>query len=167
MRRFLAVAVFLALAALPAPAAAVLSGSNGLILFTSGRLSADGDDSQAKLFLVDGFSVVQPTFTPAAGQHRHGTWSPDRTKVAYARGTPGTFATEAFDIYVHDLVTGVVTPITDTGDNLTSDHPAWSPDGSRIAYEEETLPNNTGLRDIWVEDVTGVLGSGGRTNITA
>ena len=71
------------------------------------RLRQTTTDS-ADLFLADvsGIVSVQPTFTPAAGQHRHGTWSPDRTKVAYARGTPGSFLTEAFDIYVHDLDDG-------------------------------------------------------------
>src|SRR5687767_8127590 len=125
MRRFLVVlTALLALAGMAVPAQAVLPGENGLILFTSGRDGADNDDSQAKLFLGDfrALPVIQPTFTQAAGQHRHASWSPDRTKVVYARGTPGSFVTEAFDIYVHDMTTGVVTPITDTADNLTADH---------------------------------------------
>src|SRR5829696_2082056 len=92
-----------ALAALAAPAAAVLSGENGRIVFASGR---DGGDAQAKLYFLPvasstGGGTVSPAFGPfAAGQYRHPTWSPDRTRIAYAQGTPtGNPATENFDIF--------------------------------------------------------------------
>jgi Tol biopolymer transport system component len=150
------VALALALA-LPSGAAAVLSGTNGRIVFTSGR---DGDDAEAKLFLravtdAAGSGGVGSTFTEILGtQHRHPTWSPDRTKVAYARGEPGSPTTENFDIYVHDLVTGEITALTDPEDGLSVDRPAWSPDGTRIAYEHQPEEDSAD-RDIRVHSLTG------------
>lgn len=142
--------------ALPAGAAAVLSGTNGRIVFASGR---GGDDAEAKLFLravtdADGAGghLMGPTFPDLPGEHRHPTWSPDRTKVAYARGEPGSATTEDFDIYIHDLVTGGVTALTDPEDGLSADRPAWSPDGTRIAYEHQPEEDSAD-RDIYVRDL--------------
>jgi hypothetical protein len=136
-----------ALLALPETAEAVLSGINGRIVFASGRDSADGFDGEAKLYLRPAFGgpgagVASPTITPATGvQHRHPTWSPDRTKIAYARGTPGAPTAENFDIVVQDLTTGVATTVS-TSPTLSSDRPAWSPDGTRIAWEEQPSLNS-------------------------
>ena len=73
---------------LPSIAEAVLSGANGRIVFVSGR---DGGDAQSKLYLrtitggTGGGSSGEP-IAASTGQHRHPTWSPDRTQVAYAPG---------------------------------------------------------------------------------
>jgi Ca2+-binding RTX toxin-like protein len=132
------VAALVALVALPPLAGAVLSGTNGRILFASGR---DVSDAEAKLHLwrVPG-SALEPSvslaLTPAAGvQHRHPTWSPDRAQIAYARaGTGG-----AFDIFVQDLTAPIGTlPVNITESAASEDRPAWSPDGTRIAYENTT-----------------------------
>lgn len=158
VRRGLIVAVFLVLAgfALAAPASAVLAGRNGLIAFTSGREGANDNLAQIYLRSVIGTSgggdiVGSPVGIPGV-QNRHATWSPDRTKIAFAAGTPGTPTTEDYDIYVRDLVANTVTPLdaTELGDSLSSDHPAWSPDGTRIAYEHQPVDNSTD-RDIMVK----------------
>ncbi len=153
-RFLLAVAVLATVLLAPSAAHAVLGGSNGRILFTSGRF---GGDAEAKLFLrptVGSFAggTTGPTITPTPGvQHKHATWSPDRTRIAYARGTPGSFLTENFDIYVLDITVPGAIPraITNTADNITSDRPAWSPDGTRIAFDNE-VGNNIGQRDIHI-----------------
>ena len=87
-------------------------------------------------------------------QNRHATWSPDRTKIAFAAGTPGSPTTEEYDIYIQDLVQNTITALdaTEIGDGLSSDHPAWSPDGTRIAYEHQPVDNSTD-RDIMVKTV--------------
>src|SRR5207253_271642 len=79
-------------------------------------------------------STTGPLVTGLTDQHRHPTWSPDRTKVAFAEGPGGA---TGYDIYILDLTTPNATPqnITNTS-GTTEDRPAWSPDGTRIAYEK-------------------------------
>jgi RTX calcium-binding nonapeptide repeat (4 copies)/WD40-like Beta Propeller Repeat/Bacterial Ig domain len=151
------------LAALAAPAAAVLSGENGRIVFASGR-DADSD-ALAQLHLLPvpsstGGGTVSPAITSASVQHRHPTWSPDRTRVAYAAGSPSCNPNKC-NIFVLDLTTPGAMPrnITDTP-GINEDRPAWSPDGTRIAYEAEGAG---GQLDIFVDDAP--FGSG-RINLT-
>lgn len=136
----------LALAALPSVAGAVLAGTNGRIVFASGR---DVSDAEARLHFwrVPATALdpaVSATFTPTPGvQHRHPTWAPDRTRLAYARGTGGVY-----DIFIQDLTVPGAVPVNITNTPAVSeDRPAWSPDGTRIAYESagadiliDTLP---------------------------
>ncbi len=145
-RCVLAVAVAATLlGVLPPLAGAVLSGTNGRIVFASGR---DVSDAEAKLHLwrvpASAFDPsVSSALTPApAVQHRHPTWSPDRTRIAYARGSGGVF-----DIFIQDLTVPGAVPLNITNTPAVSeDRPAWSPDGTRIAYESgpdiliDTLP---------------------------
>jgi Tol biopolymer transport system component len=127
--------VVLALAAalgLPAAAGAVLGGTNGRIVFVSGRSPA-ANDGEAKVYLrttigSTGGGSVGSAITSGAGQYRHPTWSPDREKIAYARHDGSSKR-----VYIHNLVTGAITPISNAAD--VSDRPAWSPDGTRIAFE--------------------------------
>jgi Tol biopolymer transport system component len=158
MKAWRAIVIILALAGLVPtanPAGAVLSGENGRIVFASGR---DGGDAVAKIYFLPvpsstgGGTVSAPISVPAGGQFRHPTWSPDRTRIAYANGTPGSPTTENFDIFIQDLVTNQLTPITNTGDSLSADRPAWSPDGTRIAYEHQPT-DNSAERDIRVQTV--------------
>ena len=160
VRRLLVFALVIAgSAVLVVPADAVLSGRNGRIVFTSGRGATAGDDSTARLYLrpvisSTGGGTVSAPITPLGGQSRHGSWSPDRTRIVLANGTPGTPATEDYDLFVRDLVAGTLTPLdaTQVGDSLSSDHPAWSPDGTRIAYEQQPADNSTD-RNIMVKTV--------------
>src|SRR5215212_524379 len=109
VRQGLAIGIALvASGALASPAAAVLGGKNGRIVIASGRPDAV-DDAHARLYLIDMNALPSPVVgaafaQSATEQHRHPTWSPDRTKVAYARGTPNTFALEDFEIFIQDLV---------------------------------------------------------------
>jgi hypothetical protein len=87
LRRLLIVAAVLGLVlAMPMTAGAVLSGENGRIVYISG--SAFGN---TQLFLRTvtsstggGFSTTGPIATAPTQQRRHPTWSPDRTKIAFA-----------------------------------------------------------------------------------
>ena len=129
MLRPLAIGLALiALLAVPAPAGAVLSGTNGRIVFIEGPAFGN-----TQLFLrsvissTGGGSTSGPLATGLAQQHRHPSWSPDRTKIAFAEGP----AAGPFTIYTLDLTTSGATP-QPIG---PGDRPAWSPDGTRIAYE--------------------------------
>ena len=162
-RAVLAATLVLASAALasPLPASAVLSGENGRIVFASGRIAGD---ATAQLFLLPvpgstGGGLISPAITTANTQHRHPTWSPDRTMIAYARGTPP----ENFDIFVQDLTAPGSTPVPITNsNNVLDDRPAWSPDGTRIAWESE-VTDGSGQMDVLIRNAPGV---GAVTNFT-
>ncbi len=146
-RIFALVLAAVTLAGLAPTAEAVLSGRNGRIFFTSGRDT--GGDAEADIYTVNPigpFTVEGPFSIPGAGvQNRHASISPDRTQLVFAAGTPGTLATEHYDLYIKDLVGGSVTPLdaSEQLDDLSSDHPAWSPDGTRIAYESQPSAGST------------------------
>jgi Tol biopolymer transport system component len=155
-----------ALGAVATPAVAVLAGENGRIVFASGR-DADAD-AQAQLHLLPvpsstGGGTVSPAITSFAAQHRHPTWSPDRTMIAYARGDS---ATSNFDIFVQDLTSPGSTPVNITNsNNITDDRPAWSPDGTRIAYESE-VADGSGQTDVLIQNAPAGGGGINFTNTT-
>ena len=153
-----------ALLSFVAPAGATpLPGENGRIVLISYQ---NFGQARAELFLLPvpsstgGGSLSPPIATSATERHRHPTWSPDRTKIAFARGpTAGPY-----DIWVQDLTS----PLSATNPkNLTlsspssEDRPAWSPDGTHIAFEKDQgVPAS---RDIFVASAAN---GSGQTNIT-
>jgi hypothetical protein len=118
---------------IPATAGAVPPGGNAQIVFVSGR--DDGatafDSNTAQIWMLDSSSDFTPTRITTANnsvRHQHPTFSPDRTRIAYALGPAGNR-----DIVVQTLSNGNITPLRTTG-GVDDDRPAWSPDGTRIAY---------------------------------
>jgi Bacterial Ig domain/WD40-like Beta Propeller Repeat len=145
-------------------AATPLPGENGRIVLTSYQ----PDQAHASLFLLKvpfvpppPGSLSGPIATSATERHRHPTWSPDRTKIAFARGVS---ASNTYDIFVQDLTQ----PLSATNPkNLTlspgsnEDRPAWSPDGTHIAFEKDNgVPAS---RDIFIASAAN---GSGQTNIT-
>ena len=129
-----------------------LPGENGRIVL----MSYQPDLAHASLFLLpvpfsSGGGTLSATIaTSATERHRHPTWSPDRTKIAFARGVS---ATNTYDIWVQDLTQ----PLSATNPkNLTlsatvnEDRPAWSPDGTHIAFEKGDAGSPPANRDIYV-----------------
>jgi Ca2+-binding RTX toxin-like protein len=114
---------------LPASAQATRPGPNGPIVYVSGPGFGD-----APLVIRSGSgSVSPPLATGLNKQHRHPSWSPDRTKIVFAEGTGGVF-----DIYILDLTQpqSATNPQNLTNSaGVSEDRPAWSPDGTRIAYD--------------------------------
>ncbi len=154
-----------ALLSFAAPAGATpLPGENGRIVLTSYQ---NFGQARAELFLLPvpfstgGGTLSPPIATSATERHRHPTWSPDRTKIAYARGP----SAGPYDIWVQDLTI----PLSATNPkNLTlspgsnEDRPAWSPDGTHIAFEKDNgVPAD---RDIFVASAAN---GSGQTNITS
>jgi Big-like domain-containing protein/WD40 repeat protein len=117
----------------PASAGAGFPGGNAQIVFVSGR--DDGattfSSSTAQVWLLDDVNDTTPTritTTNNTVRHQHPTWSPDRTRIAYALGPPGDR-----DIVIQTLSNGNITALRTTP-GVDDDRPAWSPDGTRIAY---------------------------------
>ena len=149
------------LAALPSTASATpLPGENGRIVMTRGS-SAGDTESQLHLLPVisnTGGGPLSAPITSGAERHQHPTWSPDRTRIAYAAGPAGNL-----DIFIQDLTNPASTPVNITNTNgVNDDRPAWSPDGTRIAYESAVTAANT-QRDVLVQ--TAPFG-GSPTNFT-
>jgi Big-like domain-containing protein/WD40 repeat protein len=138
--------------ALPQTAGATpLPGENGRIALISYQ---NFGQTRAELFLLPvpsstgGGTLSPPIATSATERHRHPTWSPDRTKIAFARGP----SAGPFDIFVQDLTI----PLSATNPkNLTlsaafnEDRPAWSPDGTHIAFEKAPVATPAN-RDIFI-----------------
>ena len=165
------VAVALAAVALlsfAAPAGATpLPGENGRIALISYQ---NFGVTRAEVFLLPvpsstgGGTLSPPIATSATERHRHPTWSPDRTKIAFARGP----SAGPFDIWVQDLTI----PLSATNPkNLTlsasanEDRPAWSPDGTHIAFEKDFL--DAANRDIYVASAANGSGQTPVTDSTA
>src|SRR3712207_1562840 len=123
----------LSLFALAAPAFSVTPGRNGRVAFTSGREGMG--DGNAHIFFVNPLkpTLVGPALTPDGLQARHASVSPDRTKMVFAWGTPGSPQTEEYVLLVKDFETGQVNPLDVNlqGNGKSSDHPAFSPDGTK------------------------------------
>ena len=65
------------------------------------------------------------------GDAENPSWSPDGNFIAFAWKKSG----RGFDIYLHDLVTGRNSQLTqNSGDN---EKPTWSPDGKHIAFQSD------------------------------
>jgi Tol biopolymer transport system component len=152
-RARLVLGVFAVLLAFASPAGAILPGPNGKIVFTSGR--DDGttslNDAHAQLWIADkpGATPVRVTADTSI-QHRHASWSPDRTKLVYSAGVPPG----DLDIYILNLTQPISGSnprnITQTP-GIAEDRPSWSPDGTRVAYQSKPA---TGPMVIVTQQVT-------------
>ena len=79
-------------------------------------------------------------------------WSPDSTKLAFqTQRAPGAIDG---DIFVLDLISGAVTQLTNDPPEapIHDEGPAWSPDGTMIAFTSERSDPNG---DIWIMQADG------------
>jgi TolB protein len=79
-------------------------------------------------------------------------WSPDGTTLAFE--THGALGGVDGDIFVLDLASGVVTPLTSDPPEapVHDEGPAWSPDGTMIAFTSQRSDPNG---DIWIMQADG------------
>jgi len=159
--RWIAGAIAIAtMLSLPGVAQAVFPGENGQIAFVSGR---NGGDASADVYLLEGAGDLTPTpLTTGAGQHRHPAWSPDLTKLAYARWNAG-----ANNVFVGGInESNPQTRLGFASSSVQADRPAWSPNGNRIAYESE-VTDGSGQQDILVATVADDGSMVSEVNLTA
>jgi Tol biopolymer transport system component len=100
----------------------------------------------------DGSAQTNLTGSPSTDQHP--TWSPDGRKIAFASNRDGAH----MDIWVMNADGSSpvnLTPLPDSsGSGEAGTEPAWSPDGTRIAYNYQG--------DVWVMNIDG----SGKVNLT-
>ena len=119
------------------------------MVFTSSR--DDNNSSLAgEIYVMNADGTGQTRISNDEFEDLDGAWSPDGSKIAYAR-----WDTDASDEKIHMQIFVMSpdgsgqTPLTD----LSSDNngPAWSPDGSRIAFSSD----RSGTREVWVMNADG------------
>lgn len=153
MRRVLAVSAVLAsaLSLVPAPTVrAAFAGANGDIVF--GRFV--GGQSDIVVVFAGQTGTTRLTVT-ARRNEAFPDWNALGTRIAYSRCGPGEFSN--CEIFTMDADGTDKTRLTFTRAQET--WPAWSPDGSKIAYVSNR-PDP--FQDVWVMDADG----GNRTRLT-
>ncbi len=155
----------------------VFSPDGSKIAFESGasNLVAGDTNGVVDVFVKDLASgAVTLVSTAADGTQGNGfsdrpVFSPDGSKIAFASLASNLVAGDtngAEDIFVKDLASGVITRVSTAADgtqgNGFSDRPAFSPDGTKVAFESGASnlvagdTNNT--EDIFVKDlITGAI----------
>ncbi len=102
---------------------------------------ADADGTGARMLFDSGLIDSAPA------------WSPDGTKLAFEIHGP-VVGSEDGDIFVMDIRTGIVTQLTSdhAGLPVHDEGPAWSPDGTMIAFTSE---RSDLFGDIWTMHADG------------
>jgi dipeptidyl aminopeptidase/acylaminoacyl peptidase len=116
-----------------------------------GRIVAIAADGSGERILVDRSSSDIEFGELASAQ-----WSPDGSQVVFAASTPIT--EEPWHVYVMNADGTSLRQLSSAGEFETEAHPAWSPDGTRIAlmrwrFEDRTDPSTFDVRPITVIDV--------------
>jgi Tol biopolymer transport system component len=117
------------------------------MVFTSSR---DENTLGGEIFVMNADGTGQTRISNDTFEDLEGHWSPDGSKIAYARWDPdASDATVRLQIFVMNPDGSGQTPLTD----LSSENfdPVWSPDGSRIAFTSD----RSGTGEVWVMNADG------------
>jgi len=161
MRRSVAIVAVLLIAALMVVRVAVRSqavppGNRGDIAFASNRAG------NYDIYTLDPGSGTVTAAIQTAANERAPAWSPDGTKLAFARENATTCTPlSCWDLYVRDTVANTTTKLTSFGVGTQLFDTTWSTDGTRIAF---TKMDTVTANDVYVVPANG---SSGPVQVTA
>lgn len=126
-------------------ARAAFPGANGLLCFEANR------DPSREVYAMSPDGSAQTNLTDNGIEDDDARWSPDGTKIVFARET----ATDD-DIFVMDADGGNALQLTN--DPAADEDPSWSPDGTKIVFSS----NRDGNDEIYIMNADGTA----ETNLT-
>ena len=132
---------YAALAGAPDAALPAFPGANGKIAFVSHR------DGNAEIYVMADGGLNQTRLTNDLGADEQPAWSPDGTRIVWARTNQSNFQ----GIWVMNSDGSGQTMLT-SGASGADSNPAWSPDGNKIVFAS-IRDNING--DIYVMDANG------------
>jgi TolB protein len=109
--------------------------------------NADGSGTPTQLTNNKAFPDTYPAWSPLGDKIAFVSARPpgDKNRNIYVMGTDGSGQTNI----TPDVLTSCSPPTPETCYQGHDDDPAWSPDGSKIAYVHTQEPNGAGLLAIW------------------
>jgi hypothetical protein len=142
--------VSLIMGVLAAPAESAHPGANGKIAYES---AVTGND---EIFVMNPDGSTQTNVSNSSDPDRDPAWSPNGAKIAFSR--TGAVSPEAHaNVWVMNADGSGqlnLTPGSNNGQGNTGTEPAWSPDGTKIAYIDNA--------NVWVMNADGT----GKTRLT-
>ena len=155
MRRTTVVVAAMLLAALFLVRVAVRSqavppGTRGDIAFASNRAG------NYDIYTLDPSTGTVTATIQTAANERAPAWSPDGTKLAFARENTTTCTSlSCWDVYVRDTVASTTTKLTSFGPGSQVFDTTWSADGTRVAF---TKMDTVNASDVYVVPANGSTG---------
>ena len=136
------------------------------IAYVANSFDLDGQ-TDFEIWTINADGTGRRQLTSNSFKDEQPAWSPLGNKIAFVSARPGD--TDR-NVYVMDAGGGNQTSITPNSPTGCSpncyqghdDNPAWSPNGSKIAYVHGHIINGGGSPDIWTVTPTG----GSRTNLS-